>query len=126
MQAASIILTILLTAAVGGLWRRRSADWAVIDEHAERLSTLEQVGRNAHASITNLTGCVEELQTRQFEHGLDHAPPRKPRPVSKVGPAEVGHEVPVVVVPLKPAAKKAAPAAKAPAKRPRATKRSVR
>lgn len=117
MLAASMTLTILLAFALGVLWRRSSA---VGVDHADRLSTLEQNSRNAQASIGNLTACVEELQERQFEHGLDHVPARKP-PRVKVGPA---------VVPVKkaarkrPAVKKAAPV-KAPATRA-AAKRSVR
>ena len=41
MQAASITLTILLAVALVVLWWR-SVDWSAIDEHAERLSQLEQ------------------------------------------------------------------------------------
>ena len=111
MQAASITLTILLAVALVVLWWR-SVDWSAIDEHAERLSQLEQQARNSKASIEALTFCVEELQDRQFEHEQDHVPARKA--AAKRAPAKP--TIPTVAAPVKPAAK-TAPAKKAAPKR---------
>lgn len=117
MQAASLTLTILLAGALGGLWWR-SVGWGVVDEHADRLSELEQQARNAKASIEALTYCVEELQDRMFEHEQDHAPARKA--AAKRAPAKP--TIPTVAAPVKPAVKNAPAKKAAPKKAP--TKKS--
>lgn len=117
MQAASLTLTILLASALGGLWWR-SVGWGVVDEHADRLSELEQQARNAKASNEALTYCVEELQDRMFEHEQDHAPARKA--AAKRAPAKP--TIPTVAAPVKPSAKNAPAKKAAPKKAP--TKKS--